>query len=234
MATIISLLGSKGGCGKTTLSHMLCYGLGLLDRKAAFVMTDGGRLPPASGSLPYVFADGRNASARGKMLVALQDRPDWFAIIDGGANQVAIDSELYQHSDLVLLPFRDSHEDLRVVCRDMERLPKALAMPSQWPTNPWQFKASQNLLESFPKALRQRVLAPVFAISASKLLLQDEPPENPPTALNNACRALARYMQGVMEHGHDAIPENQTALGATRRIQRLVASREAQGAPAAG
>lgn len=234
MATIISLLGSKGGCGKTTLSHMLCYGLGLLDKKVAFVMTDGGRLPPASGSLPYVFADGRQADARAKILAALRDRPEWFAVIDGGANQSATDSELYRHSDLVLLPFRDSHEDLRVVCRDMERMPKALAMPSQWPTNPWQFKASQKLLESFPEDLRNRVLAPVFAISASKQLLQDEPPEHPPTALNNACRALARYMQGVMAHGHDAIPEDQTALGATRRIQRLVDSREAQGAQAAG
>ncbi len=37
----------------------------------------------------------------------------------------------------MLLPFRDSHEDLRTVLRDLEAFPNAYALPSQWPTNAW-------------------------------------------------------------------------------------------------
>lgn len=223
---VISILGSKGGCGKTTLSHMLCYGLGLLGHRAAFVMTDIGREPPPQGKLPYVHADARNADAREKIISALKSREGWIGVVDGGANRPTVDLDVCRLSDLVLLPFRDSQEDLRVVCRDLERLPSALALPSQWPTNPWQYKASIRLLESFPEHLRHRVLAPVFAISASKLLLQDEPAERLPTSLNNACRAVARYFLAILEHGPEAVPAEQTALAAARRIERIVAARE--------
>jgi len=228
MAHIVSMLGSKGGSGKTTLSHMLCYGLGLLGHRAAFVMTDACRTPPVQGTLPYVFADARSSGAREKIISTLRARENWFGIIDGGANQVTTDSKIHDNSDLILLPFRDSHEDMRVVCHDMERLPSALALPSQWPTNPWQYQASVRLLESFPEELKSRVLAPVFSISSSKLLLQEGLAERFPTPLNNACRAIARYMQGILEHGHTAIPPEHTALGATKRIQHVIATRKTQ------
>ena len=78
------------------------------------------------------------------------------------ANRIDTDSELYAESDLVLLPFRDSQEDLRVVCDDLKRLPHAYALPSQWPSNPWQYKASLRLLESIPHEFQSRILAPVF------------------------------------------------------------------------
>jgi hypothetical protein len=48
-----------------------------------------------------------------------------------------MDVELAGLADLVLLPFRDSHEDLRTVAADLARFPQARALPSQWPTNFW-------------------------------------------------------------------------------------------------
>ena len=45
MAKIICVLGNKGGTGKTTLSHMLCQGLGLLGHRAACILTDVSREP---------------------------------------------------------------------------------------------------------------------------------------------------------------------------------------------
>ncbi|MDP5238289.1 ParA family protein [Uliginosibacterium sp. 31-16] len=228
MAEIICLIGTKGGSGKTTLSHMLCYGLGLLGRNAACVMTDICRQPPPHGALPYVFADGRTEQARAKIISALRARNDWIGVIDGGANRMETDSALYAESDLVLLPFRDSQEDLRVVCSDLARLPRAYALPSQWPTNPWQYKASLRLLESIPEEFRGRILAPVFSISSSKLLLQTQPAGEFPTPLNNTCRAVARYLLGVLENGASALPAAQTAIGASVRIQRVLATREAE------
>lgn len=228
MAEIISIIGSKGGSGKTTLSHMLCYGFSLIGQRAAYVMTDVGRQPPQQGVLPYVFADGRSDATREQIISALRSRKGWLGVIDGGANRIETDSALYEESDLVLLPFRDSHEDLRVVCADLERLPRAYALPSQWPTNPWQYKASLRIIEAIPKEFQGRVLAPVFSISSSKLLLQSEPAENLPTPLNNACRSIARYLQNILEHGTGSIAAEQTATGATLRIQRILRERESR------
>lgn len=227
MSSIISIIGAKGGTGKTTLTHMLCYGLGLIGERAVCVMTDMGREPPPSGSLPYVFADGRDAAAREKIIATLRGREGWIGVFDGGANSLATDDMLYRVSDLVLVPFRDSQEDLRVAIRDLERLPKALALPSQWPTNRWQFQTAQRLLESVPRHLQNRVLAPVFALSSSKQLLQSPLPESFPTPVNNACRAIARYTLRVLEHGYDSLSQSETALAASQRVQRLLSEHTA-------
>ena len=74
----------------------------------------GGTPSTPSGSLPYVFADGRDAAAREKIIATLRGREGWIGVFDGGANSLATDDMLYRVSDLVLVPFRDSQEDLRV------------------------------------------------------------------------------------------------------------------------
>ena len=45
MAEIVCVIGNKGGTGKTTMSHMLCQGLGLLGQRAVCVLTDPCREP---------------------------------------------------------------------------------------------------------------------------------------------------------------------------------------------
>lgn len=201
MAEIICLIGTKGGSGKTTLSHMLCHGLCLLDRRAACIMTDAYRDPLRPEGRQYVMADARTPQAREKVVNTMRGLKEWIGVIDGGANRTPIDIAVYELSDLVLLPFRDSQEDLRVVVRDMQRFPRAFALPSQWPTNPWQLESAGRLVSTLPPELRQRVLVPVHAISASKQLLQTTPPDALPTQLNNACRALARQVLGLIDRG---------------------------------
>lgn len=227
---IISIIGAKGGTGKTTLSRMLCHGLGLLGQRAVCVMTDIGREPPPAGSLPYVFADGRSPAALDKIITTLKSREDWFGIMDGGANSPQTDAALCAASDLVWMPFRDSQEDLRVACADLERLPDALALPAQWPSNPWQFQAAQRLLESVPAHLQSRILAPAFSISASKLLLQSPPPAHVPSPVNNACRVLARYALLILAQGPHGIEVADTARGSADRLNRFLEQRQQQGA----
>ncbi len=48
-------------------------------------------------------------------------------------------------------------------------------------------------------AYRHRILRPVNALSASKLLLQKQVPDQLPTPLANACRAVARQVLQVLE-----------------------------------
>ena len=63
MAEIICVIGNKGGTGKTTLSHMLSQGLGLLGHRAACVLTDTSREPLAPEGRRYITADARSRDA---------------------------------------------------------------------------------------------------------------------------------------------------------------------------
>lgn len=200
MAEIICVIGNKGGTGKTTLSHMLCHGLALLERRAACVMTDELREPLRPEGRRYVVADARSAKAREQMMEKLRNLPGWIGVLDGGANRTDTDIALYELSNLVLLPFRDSAEDLRTVIQDLERFPRAHALPSQWPHNRWQLEAADRLIATMPAELRSRVLPPVMAVSASKLLLQAQAPDQLPTAVNNSARALARMILEMTEN----------------------------------
>ena len=60
MTILIAIIGNKGGTGKTTLSHLLCHGLGLLGRRSACVLTDTTRQPLDPRGRRYVIADARS------------------------------------------------------------------------------------------------------------------------------------------------------------------------------
>lgn len=199
MAEIICVIGNKGGTGKTSISHMLCQGLGLLDQRAACVLTDTTREPLNPAGRRYVTADARTREALTKVVDKLRTLENWIGVIDGGGNRTEMDRKLYAMSDIVLLPFRESHEDIRTVVRDLEMFPRAYAVPSQWPTNAWQREAADRSVRTMMRPYRHRILNPVNALSASKLLLQKNIPEQLPTPLANACRALARQVLEVLE-----------------------------------
>ncbi|AWI75970.1 MAG: hypothetical protein C0607_17595 [Azoarcus sp.] len=199
MAEIICVIGNKGGTGKTTLSHMLCQGLGLLGHRSACVLTDTSREPLSPEGRRYITADARTRDALTKVVDKLRMLDDWIGIIDGGGNRTEMDRKLYALSDIVLLPFRESHEDIRTVIRDLEMFPRAYAVPSQWPSNAWQRDAADRNVAHLMNTYRHRILNPVGALSASKLLLQKQVPDQLPTPLANACRAVARQVLEVLE-----------------------------------
>ncbi len=191
MAHIICIIGNKGGTGKTTLTHMLSHGLGLSSRHAVAVMTDLVREPLAKANRRYLPFDARTEDNLVKVVAKLGAVDSWIGVIDGGANRPEMDARLHDLAALTLLPFRESHEDMRTVLRDLDRFPDAYALPSQWPTNPWQLEAARRSVDQLLGAYRARLLEPVCAISASKLLLHRELPEQLPSNLNSACRRLA-------------------------------------------
>ena len=198
MAEIICVIGNKGGTGKTTLSHMLSQGLGLLGHRAACILTDTCREPLSPDGRRYITADARTRDALTKVVDKLRALNGWIGVIDGSGNRTEMDRKLYAMSDIVLMPFRDSHEDIRTVLRDLEMFPRGYAVPTQWPTNAWQREAADRAVAQLMSAHRDRILNPVLALSASKLLLQKNMPEQLPTPVANACRALARQLLHVM------------------------------------
>jgi hypothetical protein len=136
MSQIICIIGNKGGTGKTTLSHMLCQGFGLLGQRSACVLTDTSREPLSPDGRRYVTADARTPEALHKVAGKLRSMQGWIGVIDGGGNRSEVDRQLDGLCDLVLLPFRDSHEDLRTVLRDLETFPTPTPCPPSGPPTP--------------------------------------------------------------------------------------------------
>jgi len=207
MADIICVIGNKGGTGKTTLSHMLCQGMGLLGQRSVCVLTDTHREPLDPADRRYLIADARSREALGKVTDKIRSLKAWLGVIDGGGNRTEMDRRLYGVADLVLLPFRDSHEDIRTVIRDLEMFPRAYAIPTQWPTNAWQREAAEKAVAELLAPYRDRILDPVFSLSASKVLLQKQIPGSMPTPLANACRAVAHQVIDLLQLPlEDAVP----------------------------
>ena len=199
MADIICVIGNKGGTGKTTLSHMLSQGMGLLGQRAVCVLTDTHREPLAPAGRRYLLADARSREALTKVVDKIRSLNAWMGVIDGGGNRTEMDRKLYALADLVLLPFRDSHEDIRTVIRDLEMFPRAYAIPTQWPTNAWQREAAEKSIAEMLAPYQDRILQPVFSLAASKLLLQAQIPPVLPTPVGNACRAVAHQVLDLLQ-----------------------------------
>lgn len=199
MADIICVIGNKGGTGKTTLSHMLCQGLGLLGQRSVCVLTDTDREPLDSTHRRYLTADARSREALNQVTDKIRSLNAWLGVIDGGGNRTEMDRRLYGMADLVLLPFRDSHEDIRTVMRDLEMFPCAYAVPMQWPSNAWQRESAERTVREHLAAYQDRILDPVFALSVSKLLLQKHLTTTFPAPLANACRSVAHQVVDLLQ-----------------------------------
>jgi len=217
MAEIICVIGNKGGTGKTTLSHMLCQGLGLLGQRSACVLTDTSREPLSPDGRRYITADARTPEALDKVVAKLRTLDNWIGVIDGGGNRTEMDMRLYPLADITLLPFRESHEDIRTVIADLERFPRAYALPSQWPNNAWQRAAADRNVAALMANYTHRILKPVNALSASKVLLQRTIPNEIPTPLANSCRRIAREVLRILEVDYtdcaDEVEEDLTEEG---------------------
>ncbi len=204
MAILLSIIGNKGGTGKTTLSHLLCHGFGLLGQKSACILTDTTREPLSPEGRRYVIADARSPATLERIVTKLRGLDDWIGVIDGGGNRPEMDRRLYALSDVVLLPFRESAEDIRTVIKDLEQFPRAYAVPSQWPlNNQWQRQAADKMVAQMMAPYRDRILRPVPALSATKLLLLKQIPAQLPTPLNNAARQFARQMLDLLAADED-------------------------------
>lgn len=174
---VIAILGSKGGSGKTLLSHILCHGLSSHGVEAYHFTTDEGRRILSTAGRHYAILDGRDALKLERILQMLETR-DCVIVLDGCANRAEHDFSLAAQADIVLIPFQASAEDLRVAKVDLERLPKALGVPMRWPRNLWQRAFTDRLLTQHLVEAMHRIIDPVPARNALATLLEDEPPES--------------------------------------------------------
>jgi chromosome partitioning protein len=206
MSNIVFVGGQKGGTTKTCTGHLLCLGAILCKQPADYVLTDPKRELKAEGR-PYGVIDGRIPAKLAQVIGASHSSENGWLIIDGGGNRQAFDTAMADEANLVLLPFRDSEEDLEAVSLDLKAMPHALAWPSAWPTNAKAQATAQPLIEALSRAFPLRVISPpLYFVNSAKELLGASL-DNPSTPV----RSAARRAFGIMAEHFEAqqVPQKQ-------------------------
>lgn len=133
---VVSILGKKGGSGKTLLSHYLAHGMASgLGLDTVVLQTDVRTERPTEivDAREYIIQSIKNESPEKdwefilRTYVKLEDRePSPLLIVDGGANRSPLDLKLTLLSDLVLIPCGFSKEDIAVAEADFWAMTKAV------------------------------------------------------------------------------------------------------------
>jgi chromosome partitioning protein len=196
---VVFFAGTRGGVGKTVMSHAACLGAILHDQPAVYILTDPLRKLRAEGR-PYGVLDGRTPRNLSHMLEQSRKSGDGWTIIDGGGNRPAFDEAMAEIADLCILPFRNTDEDLDVVGNDLVRLPKAIAWPTGWPTSPYGRLAARFMLERFSAAFPLRVIqTPLPKVDSSAQLL-GESLGSPRTVVRSMARKVFEVMVEEFDH----------------------------------
>lgn len=169
MARVIAFAGSKGGTGKSTLSHLAAHGAGSLPRPIpAVVVTTDPEDTLAEGERRYVVVDGRSPALLADQLQRLLAVDRLLVLVDGVANRADVDRVLADIADLVVVPFGPSAQDGARAAANLDGLPSAVALPNRWPTHPGVARRARRWLEA---VLPGRRLPPLKAIPRLDALL---------------------------------------------------------------
>jgi chromosome partitioning protein len=155
MAKIIALAGTKGGTGKSTLSHLIAHGAGSLSRPIpAVVLTTDPEDTLVEGDRRYVVVDGRSPHLLADQLERLAAVDRLLVVIDGVANRADVDRVLVDLADLVVIPYGPSAQDGTRAAASLEGMPGAVGLPNRWPTHPGVAKRARRWLEMVPARRR--------------------------------------------------------------------------------
>jgi chromosome partitioning protein len=155
MAKVIAFAGTKGGTGKSTLSHLAAHGAGSLARPIpAVVLTTDPEDVLVTGDRRYVVVDGRSPRLLADQLERLLPVERLLVIIDGVANRSDVDHVLAEIADLVIIPYGPSAQDGSRAATSLEGMPAAVGMPNRWPTHPGVARRAKRWLDMVPARRR--------------------------------------------------------------------------------
>ena len=173
MGKVISILGAKGGSGKTTVAHLLAHGMGSLPRPVdAVVVTTDALQPFFTAPRRYGMTDGRALDNLPVIIQKLDKNERLVIIVDGAASRPDLDKLLIGVSDLLVLPYRPSYGDAERAVQDLERLPGSVAIPTAWPRHPDVEARARRFLDMLPS---NRRLGPIPQLSRVDELLDPSP-----------------------------------------------------------
>jgi len=172
MAKVIALVGSKGGSGKSSTAHLIAHGAGSLPRPInAVVLTTDPEEEPRDDPRRYLVRDARTPA------LLLAELEHWLAqdrilvLVDGAAARPDLDAVVQDVADMALLPYKPAAQDAERAVLNLERLAKAVALPTAWPRHPGTARRVRRWLEMVPE---KRRMAPFPALSKLDGLLSAE------------------------------------------------------------
>jgi hypothetical protein len=189
---IVAFFGTKGGTGKSTLSHLLAYGASLHGLAALVVHTDA-REPERHEGRPYHYFDGRDPGRLYALLERAKGTEAGLCVIDGAGNRPGLTATLAKAADLVLIPCGIGGQDAPLALADLEQIPAAWLIVNRWPTLPKHPRRPK--AEAYIAQLpRERVLCRLGeSVAADRFTESDRAPWTSPSArVTTAARALYR------------------------------------------
>ena len=155
MARIIAFAGTKGGTGKSTLSHLVAHGAGSLPHPIpTVVLTTDPEDALTEGDRRYVVVDGRSPQLLADQLERLLAMERLLVIVDGVANRADVDRVLAELADLVVIPFGPSDQDGARAAASLAAMPGAVGLPNRWPTHPGVARRARRWLAMVPASRR--------------------------------------------------------------------------------
>ena len=204
MKIIISVVGIKGGNGKSTTSQTLAFGIAKLGHFSFLMSTDPRRREgrEIQDNRGYINLDGRteNGSVERISDFLAFDEGNELAVlvIDGGANESReLDKSLAEISDIVLIPFMRSPDDLDSAKIELTVHENAYGLPNRWPTNVMSLQKANKYLETHLSEFTKRILRPNFDCNATIDLLGDADSITAST-LNSVAKKLATQVLEVV------------------------------------
>ena len=196
----VAILGSKGGTGKSSLSHCLAYGAHLFGLDVAMVHTD--QRPPIKGERPYQYLDASANYSQVVTLIRQSENDEGLLVVDGAGNRPHVDLWVARSVDLVLVPVTNSAEDVRCAMNDLSRFanPNAHIVVNRWPANRLVRMVMQRYVDQLPAS---RVIGKLPEVGAMRHFLDDGEWHTPPTKVNNAARRLYRMVNTMLEGFED-------------------------------
>lgn len=194
----VAIASSKGGTGKTSLSHLLALGSAWNNIPSYLMHTDN-REPIQVNGRPYLYYDARTPETLSTLVEAAINQ-DGICIIDGGGNRPEFDNWVAGAVDLVIIPITADQEATSLAVRDRERLIAAGAKNVRFvlnnvSTNAKARKFDQSVFyDQLDPAL---ILGEVKSVAAIKRLSipDTETFTTPPSNLNNLSRGFYRIIQ---------------------------------------
>jgi cellulose biosynthesis protein BcsQ len=198
----VAIVSTKGGVGKTTLSHLLALG-GAWKNVPSYLMHTDDRAPIAVNGRPYAYYDARDPQTLSTLMSAIVN-DDGLCIIDSGGNRPDFDRWIADSADLVLIPVTPDPEAVDLALEHMTRLSNYRSHNIRFVLNTVSSNKHEKLRDSaeyFNLLPSELIIGEIGRVAAVKRLRETDktPFVTPPTNVNNLSRKFYNIVSDALQ-----------------------------------
>ena len=187
----VGIATAKGGVGKTTLAHSLCYGASLLQYPAHCAYTDDplGKLNVVDR--PYRYYDCTDISKLSSLAEKAEGKEGLF-VVDGQANRPDFDAWIANSVDIILVPIMRDQASVKFGMDMLKKHKNAYSILSEFPGNPKEAEAYLKEITEYGYSDKRELFKMPKIAKLSAFISDDHNGafSTPSTAISGACRNL--------------------------------------------